>query len=436
MDDRRAHEDSEGAEPRQKVTEPDQVAQGDAGMPVDALVTFYGPRESAQASYLSCREHRFAMCSRTSLGLASEGWDAMVPEDLWQQVVGALEAKGGGVCVKLSAVRSLLTVTPVLGKGYKPPQKMLRLSARETTEFVPFIEPIPYEPGDHYLIPSDYSSQEKLEKLKEALGYLPQDQESSILNLIRKPRLDLRLQVLEWALESRNARADEAPRRVDAAKRKEDSWLKQLFGCSPGLGWVVATQIVCTLALGALWMRSPARPEAVVTAPNVQSPAATVNARAEVQKAARQLWTAMGSSKRPTVERLYRGHRLSEAENDPLTSPVFAEAVLKAEFLRVKALTDGSSDLDGAGNSNDIHNLRDPNKNLSGPVQDALAYLGCQASSPPQPRIADIEMTGTCGEPGETQKRKITEVLSELARWVSSPPDKAPKTGSAKKKEE
>ena len=395
--------------------------EGDDGSRVSALATFFGPRQSAYATQLKCRDHYFALCTRSPLRLADECRAETVTEDLRKAIRQAM-SRDGGIIVEIHASRSLLTVAPVDAKGYKAPQKMLKLSANETASIVAIGSKISYQAGDHYLIPSDESAQEKLKRLKDALEFLPQDQERSVLNLIREPRLELRLQVLEWAAAA--AAGDPGSTRRPPTRAENSGFLpllRQAFGLPAGLGWLV----VCTLLLGGLFLYRTA-PEPVDQANPRPDNSEKVDVKG-IERAAKALLLAMSDSKRPPVEHLYNTHGLSRADADPLKNAAFAEAALKLEFLRLQMLPDNSPDLEGTNKREDILKITDPKKHLgdSGVQVNALAYLGCQVSGDSHPKIAEIDIPGSCTALGDAQTRRIKLGFDELTKWVSTKPDKA-----------
>jgi hypothetical protein len=356
----------------------------------------------------------------------------MVLGELGKQIETAVQGKDGGLIVKINTGRKLLTVTAINAKGYKAPQQILRLSADESVGFEDVGNDISYKVGDHYLIPSDKSAQEKLEDLQRVLAYLPQDQERSILNLIREPRLELRLQMLEWELSSGGRSGGQRIERGGGGESAgATEGIGRLFGVFPGLGWVVGTPVLCMLLIVVLlFIRTT--PQSGGAAKGATGPTGPVASDVSgIERAERVLLSTMSESARPGVQELFNSHHLSG--EDALKNPNLAEALLKLELLRLKLLKDTSPDLHDVGVLDDVGKVRDPKVSLGKESLQVsvLAYLGCPTPPTGHPRIAGVDVPGICVELKDAQIGKIRMGFEELTKWASTP-DKPAGSGAAK----
>ncbi|HKI06092.1 MAG TPA: hypothetical protein VKK31_29200 [Thermoanaerobaculia bacterium] len=116
--------------------------------------------------------------------------------------LNTLLTPGGGILAQLQShngfTRAALTVFK--GPSFKPPQKMLRLSPAGSTRFEKFMEPVDVPLGDHLVVPATAEAEERLASFYKGLNWFPADLESSILNVIRRPSLEWRIERIERAL--------------------------------------------------------------------------------------------------------------------------------------------------------------------------------------------------------------------------------------------
>jgi hypothetical protein len=201
------------------------------------MVTFFGPR-STRPGRCSIRGHHYAFWLRSQPDLEDVGQGSV--EQLRETLRFALE--NGGVLVEIRPHDNTIAVDGREGNGYRPPQKMLQLPAVGQPLMVPIGKEINYQPGDHFVVPVDADSLAKLYSFEELLQLLPLEQERNILDVLRKPQLELRLQLLEWRL---SGTLPEAARRQSAWSRIRRS----LTSRRAQVWWLLALLAVTLTAL-------------------------------------------------------------------------------------------------------------------------------------------------------------------------------------------
>jgi hypothetical protein len=115
---------------------------------------------------------------------------------------------GGGVIVKAEdeAGSRILSVTRVASKSYQPPEHCTALSpGRPPTPFQMDGVGYKFPGGSHLVVPVDDESKQCLETFVGYLSFLSPDIESIVLNAIRRPSLDTRLNRVENRLFDKTA---------------------------------------------------------------------------------------------------------------------------------------------------------------------------------------------------------------------------------------
>jgi hypothetical protein len=188
-------------------------------------VTFFGPR-STRFGRRPLSHHYFAYCLRSEPDLENLPQDSV--DQLRRRLHESLK-ESGGILVELRPRDETIDVIGVEVGGYCPPKKMLRLPAAGEPEMISLGNEIHYQPGDHFLVPVDADSLARLYSFEELLQFLPLDQERNILDLLRKPQLELRLQLLEWRL------ANAAP----ASGRRQSKRWRRWFSKRSLMWWLL-----------------------------------------------------------------------------------------------------------------------------------------------------------------------------------------------------
>jgi hypothetical protein len=176
------------------------------------LLTFFSPRESRggiiqiftveigkgpEIEILVYSPERVDLSRPAAFSVASDkDYLALVNE------IKALLAPGGGILAELQShnglTRTALTIFKSL--GFKSPQKMLRLSPAGSPRFETIPESVDVPMGDHLVVPVTAEAEERLASFYEKLHGFPADLESSILNVIRRPSLEWRIERIERVL--------------------------------------------------------------------------------------------------------------------------------------------------------------------------------------------------------------------------------------------
>lgn len=182
-------------------------------------VTFFRDRSAGGETYrfdVGWQAHvrRFHVYSRRRLeGRKLKNRDAKGKDeanDVLSDLRSLLADKGGIVAIVTEEREPQgsrrLNVFPVSAKGDDPPQNfgVLRPGYPLVFEAVSEKE-IKLHPGSHVLVPVDAQAEEQLDGLRRHLAFLPADLEALVLNALRKPSLDSRLERLEAKVFPREA---------------------------------------------------------------------------------------------------------------------------------------------------------------------------------------------------------------------------------------
>lgn len=176
------------------------------------LLTFFSPRESrggviqvftvqvekmADIEILVYSPEKVDLSRPAVVSVASDKeYQALVKE------IKNLLPPGGGILAQLQShngfTRTALTIFK--GPNFKPPQKMLRLSPAGPPRFENIPEAVDVPMGDHLVVPATDEAEKRLAAFYDELKGFPADLASAILNVIRRPSLEWRIERIERAL--------------------------------------------------------------------------------------------------------------------------------------------------------------------------------------------------------------------------------------------
>lgn len=110
--------------------------------------------------------------------------------------------QSGGILIRAQAHNDVVRtkLTRVETEGYTAPRSLLRLSAVGDPRFEEISDLIDLKLGEHLIVPVCAAAEAKLHALREDLKGLPTDLESSVLNVLRRPSLEWRLDRIERVL--------------------------------------------------------------------------------------------------------------------------------------------------------------------------------------------------------------------------------------------
>jgi hypothetical protein len=116
--------------------------------------------------------------------------------------IHALLQQSGGIVIRAQAHNDVVRakLTRVEASGYTAPRSMLRLSAVGDPRFEEISEVVDLKVGEHLLVPVSQAAEERLRSFYDDLKGLPTDLETSILNVLRRPSLEWRIERIEKIL--------------------------------------------------------------------------------------------------------------------------------------------------------------------------------------------------------------------------------------------
>jgi len=385
---------------------------------VTDLVTFFRPRKGGSNIYeFVAGDANFAIC--TSAQLASLPSREARPADVREWATSQIRT--GGILVEITPETNNLRVELIAGNNYQPPSRMLILPADREPKPERLNAELTFVPGSHYLIPCDAAAQEVLNDLVESLNYLSQDQQWTVLNALRRPNLELRVQLLETALIGRE--------RDGVPGGSRGSYLRESTPRDTKFWLLVAAIILLVLIIigvplylvyrDATRSRANLQQNAPITS-NSRPPGPDSNsgnpkpaAALPFEKDAQDLKTAMFASPNKSVQGLYESHLAKVTGNRILESREFGIAALKLELLRLTLLRPNSNDLDNPENMDD--SLRAPLPTISAKTS-TLAYIACtynksmaQPNDPVRPNINGVPILRESCDPPTDAKSKLIE---------------------------
>jgi hypothetical protein len=335
------------------------------------LLTFFQPEESSgTASTFSIQasdgpEIEVWVFAREKVNLARFTNSTVSSEEerknLHQEIHGALQA-GGGLLVYARPHNEVVKVQVfrVEIPGYAPPKRMLRLGLSGDAQFETITGNADLEIGDHLLIPVSKDAEARLNALRDDLKGLPSDLESSVLNIIRRPSLEWRIERIERTL-SMPAATQAERQRSRTRKMTFPARLYDLVMRPIPIGPAIATALL--LMAGSLFAYdrlaarggnlTPETPPAVETphtkpTPSPKPPEDSQVTADDTKPALDALFAALEGSKNKALQTLYGSHFKGHQE-DPFgdTSPV-VWGIAKLEALRNRLITESDPLLAGA----------------------------------------------------------------------------------------
>jgi hypothetical protein len=176
------------------------------------LLTFFSPRDSRGGTIQvftvqigQVIQIEILAYSPKQVDLSRPDLVSVVSDKDYQSLVKEIKAvltPAGGILAELRShngfTRTALTIFK--GSSFKPPQKMLRLSPTGSTRFEEIQQSLDIPLGDHFVVPVTADAEKQLAGFYDDLKGFPTDLESSILNVIRRPSLEWRIERIERAL--------------------------------------------------------------------------------------------------------------------------------------------------------------------------------------------------------------------------------------------
>jgi hypothetical protein len=415
------------------------------------LLTFFQPEESSgTASTFSVQasdgpEIEVWVFAREKVNLARFANSTVSSDEerknLHQEIQGALQA-GGGLLVYARPHNEVVKVQlfRVEIPGYVPPKRMLRLSLSGDAQFETITGNADLEVGDHLLIPVSRDAEARLNALRDDLKGLPSDLESSVLNVIRRPSLEWRIERIERALSMPAAtqaeRQRSRTRKLTFPGRLYDLVMRPI-PIGPAVGVALLLMAGSLFAYDRLAARGgnlpPETPPAAETphtppAPSPKSPEDSQVKAGDTKPALDALFAALEGSKNKALQTLYGSHFKGHQE-DPFgdTSPV-VWGIAKLEALRNGLINESDPLLAGADRQAGIKALYSGQKGkgtLTDPeTLSLLAWSSCR-------KFRKAELPATNAEPkaalpfatapacNQWRSEDVVPRLETLTDWVS-----------------
>lgn len=311
----------------------------------------------------------------------------------------------GGIVIYASDYNGLARVQihQAEAPGYISPSKMLRLRPCGDAQLESITSKADMELGDHLLLPVSQDAEARLEALLDDLKGLPSDLESSILNIIRRPSLEWRLDRIELALSPAGAAQTEPQRRW----ARKEPWGKRLRGLllrpiPVGPAIAFALLLMAGILFADRWLFKPrkaagdeapaGRQTTVVTPPPMPTPrragksTETKSQTRDLNLSLAALFKALESSHEEPLKALYDSH-FKNRQTNALKDPNVAWGLTKLQALQLGFI--GPSD----------HMLRDRSAQTAAKkiIRDRFSYLAGDAS-------ASILLASTwCQEQGRSE---------------------------------
>jgi hypothetical protein len=283
--------------------------------------------------------------------VAHENYDSLI-----KNLLAAIQPGGGLVVVgQPHNDVILLHIYGVEGRDLPVPEHMLSLSPFRDPQFQEIKGEATLKPGDHLVIPVSATAEAKLIALYNDLKGLPSDLSATILNVLRRPSLEWRIDRLERAL-SLGADARAQARSVPMKKAwRWASWFPDTFRrpvLPIGPAVLAALLLVGgTLAAASVFTNSKTKetesgvnqPATTTATPPVSikkgknkpkdSPAPT-----SLESSTQDLFTALQSSNDPDIKGLYLSH-FKGNEQSPV--PALAWGITKLQGLKLGVIQTG-----------------------------------------------------------------------------------------------
>ena len=386
------------------------------------LLTFFHPTESTGSSWtFPLRKEDMLVAQFWVFTWGEEDLSrfsnstAASPEEfdaLYSDLRSAIQQSGGIVVFAIdyndvARVQIYRTAAP----GYAPPETMLRLRPFGDATPEKITNKVDLEISDHLLLPVSRDSEARLNELRDNLKGLPSDLESSIINIIRRPSLEWRLERIERTLSLPSAsQADQKQNRV-----RRDGLLEELYGY---VMWKVpigpAVVVALLFTAGVLFADYRLRPSAkdAGDGTTTTSKAAVTNSGArkagivtdppaaqskvelkDFNSSLAALFSALKVSNKAGVKELYASH-FKDHQKDPWNTPDISWGITKLQALQLGLIQQDDSMLrDKLAQSSAKRVYKGTNFELlenNEPASILLTYTWCQQSQRPElPKTRD-----------------------------------------------
>jgi hypothetical protein len=307
-----------------------------------------------------------------------------------------------------------IQLSRVAASGYVPPGSMLRIKLFGDAQFETIKGNADLETGDHLLLPVSEDAEAQLSAFREDLKGLPSDQESSVLNVIRRPSLDWRIERIERTLSLSPATQAEQQR----SRERKTSFLERLYDLvmrpipiGPALVGVLLLSAGILYAHGrfapapnedpdkALTSSSPGDPgETPPEQPAEPAPPTVETVKptpGDLQASLDALFKALDASGDRSVKKFYESH-FKGHQREAFKSSGISWGITKLQALQLGLVDKNHLMLNTTSAQTDAKNFyRDP-QNIAALEKDKnalalLAYTWCQQSGRAEFPSTDVD---------------------------------------------
>ena len=370
---------------------------------------------------------------------------------LFLELFHIVEPRGGMVfCAReLNGGAIRLELQLAAAREYDPPRHLLRLSSVGNPGFLDITDRIDLEVGDHLVVPVSVGAESRLRAFYQNVQNLPPDLQSSVLNVIRRPSLEWRVERIERAFRLMPAtRFDQKPGL--ARQRTFLAKLSSLFMRPFPIGPVLALALVLTAGTMFAYdkfFREPTTTEvgsaevdakrkaenAVKSAESATTPESSITASKSDTKSPETafdtLFDTLEISRDPNIKRLFGTHFEKHRKNRFKSSDI-SWGITKLQGLQLNLLDMSSpvlNSLDAKSMTEEVYrdkgSLNQPISRLKGnaPALALLAYTWCQHDSrtPGLPKIGiyhePLLLTDNCSK---VVNDDVVLGLEALTDWV------------------
>lgn len=420
------------------------------------LLTFFSAPGSADETIRALTvelgdypEIEILIYGRERVDLSQTAQQTVTTDEEYKSLIRSLKAalsRGGGLLAELQPHNGFTRValTLIQAQGFKPPRQMLRINSSSPAKFEEMQEsPDDIALGDHLVIPVSADAENRLQAFYEQLKGFPADLESSILNVIRRPSLEWRIERIERSLSLPQATLAS---QQSGQPRRETIWEKLLrtFMWRVPVGPVVASALLLTAGSLAAYNQLHRRSEpenSQVTQPNqptstplvsTQRPASSSKpaTSATLASSLNDLKGALEASQNSALQSLYQSHLKDNWDQRNKSAPFFW-GIAKLGALRLKLIEEADPmlrDVNAQTSAKAVLRGDDSLKALEGDAKTLNLFLWscCERSSKPElpqtandPSPVTLPTTRTCD--AITSEDAIAS-LDELTAWVRAQP--------------
>lgn len=362
-----------------------------------------------------------------------------------------LAQSGGGIFIQAQAHNNVVRIklTTVPGERYAAPHEMLRLGAAGEPRFETLSQVVDLAAGEHLIVPVSRAAEEKLRTFYVGLKGLPTDLESSILNVMRRPSLEWRIERLERAMSLPPPTQAEWQR----SRRRDETLVervRRIFMWRLPVGPVAAGLLLVAGSVAAFdnlreAEEAPQEPAAVSKAPDteggrrprspVQAPVQKRPARGAedgFRRSVNALVSALQEKQDPALNAIYEHHfRGHEADLFGPSSPAIW-GVAKLLALQWRLLSPGDPTFSGADRQARVKQVFDTPAGAaalrgSPPAARLLAWGLCKrygqvampktGGKPTDPYPVPVNMDCPDATPDDAQPG-----LEQLTAWIKQQP--------------